>query len=131
MQFESMPRPLCVLSAVDVWDITSQLAVDVILDTVFDALRAAAIPIPIPSDTSSSAEVVMPHRTSIESHHHTTLFMPSRLKDCTVVKVVSVPKGGGGGGIPATTLVMDESSGAADVVVNARSLTALRTAAGE
>lgn len=116
---EAMSRPLYVLSAVDVREVTSQMGVDVILDVVFDALRAAA-----------GKAVEMPHRTSIESTRHTTLFMPSRLGESTVIKIASVAKGASDGGLPATTVVMDEKTGVVDAVVNARSLTALRTAAG-
>jgi len=59
--------------------------------------------------------------------------MPSRIESIatgtTTIKVVSVPKSAGDGGLPGTTLVMDERTGGVDAVVNARSLTALRTAA--
>ena len=46
-------------------------------------------------------------------------------------KVVSVPSvSGDDRGLPATTLVLDENTGATKAVVNARTLTSLRTAAG-
>ncbi|GJJ15544.1 hypothetical protein Clacol_009822 [Clathrus columnatus] len=120
-----MSRPLYILSALDVWDVSSQLDVNVVLDSVFEGLRA------ISATSIPDGTVVMPHRTKVESAKHTTLFMPSRLKERTIIKVVSIPKSSGSEeGLPATTLVMDERSGGVDVVVNARSLTALRTAAG-
>ncbi|KIJ54567.1 hypothetical protein M422DRAFT_58082 [Sphaerobolus stellatus SS14] len=73
----------------------------------------------------------MPHRVSVQSDAYSTLFMPSRIDTIptTCIKVVAVPRRSGEGGLPATTLVMDEITGSLDAVVNARSLTALRTAA--
>ncbi|KAH8979436.1 hypothetical protein EDB92DRAFT_1955162 [Lactarius akahatsu] len=57
--------------------------------------------------------------------------MPARIADIgTTIKVVSVPLlSGDTRGIPASTLVLDEKSGATKALVNARALTALRTAA--
>lgn len=47
----------------------------------------------------------------------------------TSIKVVSVPRHSEEKtGLPATTLVFDESNGEAKAVINARSLTAVRTA---
>ncbi|KAH7914929.1 hypothetical protein BJ138DRAFT_999122 [Hygrophoropsis aurantiaca] len=72
-----------------------------------------------------------PHRTSISMEQHTTLFMPSRVADMgTAIKVVSVPTLPDIRGLPASTLVLDEVTGGVKAIVNARSLTALRTAAG-
>ena len=80
---------------------------------------------------SQSSGVDMPQRLSVQTGSYNTLFMPSRVDPYgTAVKVVSVPTLGGLNGIPATTLVMDEASGGVKAVVNARGLTALRTAAG-
>jgi len=80
---------------------------------------------------SENSGVDMPHRLSVRTKFHNTLFMPSRADTYgTTVKVVSVPTSGGSGGLPATTLVMDEISGGVKAVVNARNLTAVRTAAG-
>jgi len=75
----------------------------------------------------------MPPRLSVHSSAYTTLFMPSRIDTVPVtsIKVVAVPRASSVGGLPATTLVMDETTGSLDAVVNARSLTALRTAAGK
>jgi len=75
--------------------------------------------------------VEMPLRTSILSPNYTTLFMPARLAEFgSAIKVVSVPRGDVDTGIPATTVVMDDITGGVKAVVNARRLTALRTAAG-
>ena len=80
---------------------------------------------------SERSGVDMLHRLSIQTKFHNTLFMPSRVDTYgTAVKIVSVPTSEGSGGIPATTLVMDETSGGVKAVVNARNLTAIRTAAG-
>ncbi|CAA7258856.1 unnamed protein product [Cyclocybe aegerita] len=87
--------------------------------------------------------ICMPPRLSVPMPKHTVLFMPARLGAVpgqsvdpqanfqgTAVKVVSVPKSGDPRGLPGTTLVLDEATGAAKAVVNARKLTALRNAAG-
>lgn len=93
---------------------------------------------------TSRAGVTAPHRLTIEAIHHTSLFMPSRIHEFgTAVKVVSVPKArpnlnvnvldqntASARGLPASTLVLDEETGAAKALVNATSLTALRNAAG-
>ncbi|KAI9451822.1 NAD-P-binding protein [Lactarius psammicola] len=77
-------------------------------------------------------ELVSPHRTTIDMPEHRALFMPARIADIgTTIKAVSVPLlSGDARGIPASTLVLDEKTGATKALVNARSLTALRTAAG-
>ncbi|KAH9961972.1 NAD-P-binding protein [Russula dissimulans] len=76
--------------------------------------------------------VTAPHRTNIDMLCHRALFMPARIANIgTAIKVVSVPSAPGDTrGLPATTLVLDENTGTAKAVINARSLTALRTAAG-
>jgi ornithine cyclodeaminase/alanine dehydrogenase-like protein (mu-crystallin family) len=76
--------------------------------------------------------VAVPHRTAVDMRSHHTLFMPARIAEVgTSIKIVSVPSvPGDTRGLPATTLVLDEDTGAAKAVINARSLTALRTAAG-
>lgn len=77
-----------------------------------------------------------PHRTSIPTCNHTALFMPARIAyprslSGTAIKVVSVPKSPTDlRGLPASTLVLDEDTGAVRAVVNATNLTALRNAAG-
>ncbi|KAH7922421.1 NAD-binding protein [Leucogyrophana mollusca] len=80
---------------------------------------------------SSGKGFTSPHRSSVTMEQHTTLFMPSRVADIgTAVKVVSVPAASDSRGLPASTLVLDEATGGVKAIVNARSLTALRTAAG-
>jgi ornithine cyclodeaminase/alanine dehydrogenase-like protein (mu-crystallin family) len=80
---------------------------------------------------SDKAPISAPHRTSIESTSCTSLFMPARIDGFggTAIKIVSVPRQSVDG-LPATTLIMDEESGGVKAVINARDLTALRTAAG-
>ncbi|WWD22376.1 hypothetical protein CI109_106867 [Kwoniella shandongensis] len=93
------------------------------------------------SQTSSSSpssdipSIQTPHRITIASEGTTTLFMPSRAptsttENTTACKIVAVPNGGGGEGLPASTIIMDESSGRVKALINARKLTALRNAAG-
>jgi len=67
--------------------------------------------------------------------NHTALFMPARVSHPalhgTTMKVVCIPRNSGDTrGLPASTILMDEGSGAVRAIVNARSLTALRNAAG-
>ena len=80
---------------------------------------------------SENSGIEMPHRLSIRTESRYTLFMPSRVETFgTAVKIVSVPTSERSNGLPATTLVVDEASGGVKAVVNARNLTAIRTAAG-
>ena len=76
---------------------------------------------------------ISPHRTAIDMPEHHVLFMPARISDLgTTIKVVSVPLlSGDTRGIPGSTLILDEKTGATKAILNARSLTALRTAAGK
>jgi ornithine cyclodeaminase/alanine dehydrogenase-like protein (mu-crystallin family) len=115
---------LLVLSASDVDRISSSLSPDelmVLMASVFTSM-------------SSAKGVYSPHRTSIQTRNHNVLFMPSHIDSIgTAVKVVSVPTSVEmtPRGLLATTLVMDEVSGSVRAIVNAKNLTAIRTAAGE
>jgi ornithine cyclodeaminase/alanine dehydrogenase-like protein (mu-crystallin family) len=82
--------------------------------------------------TDPMTSITAPHRTAVDMRSHRALFMPARIADIgTTIKIVSVPSvPGDTRGLPATTLVLDENTGAVRAVINARSLTALRTAAG-
>ncbi|KAI7907600.1 uncharacterized protein BX663DRAFT_491413 [Cokeromyces recurvatus] len=71
-----------------------------------------------------------PQRIGISTEAFQVLFMPSRLDHTTSIKVVSVPTKEGLSGLPATILVIDETTGSTEAVMNATSLTAIRTAAG-
>jgi len=79
---------------------------------------------------SSRRGITTPHRLSIDTGGQVSLFMPSWIESAGIaVKVVSVPKEGTSG-IAATTLVIDQKTGQVKGIINARKLTALRTAAG-
>lgn len=81
---------------------------------------------------SSDSQIEMPHRTTVGTDSYNALFMPAHMDDFgTSMKVVSLPKGPSQEGLPASTLLLDERTGALKALINARSLTALRNAAGE
>ncbi|KAK3829448.1 MAG: NAD(P)-binding protein [Linnemannia elongata] len=72
-----------------------------------------------------------PERVLLESPYHKTLIMPSRIDTLTsAVKIVSVPKTDSKDGLPGVTIVLDNKTGEPRGLVNARLLTAVRTAAG-
>ncbi|CAD6566100.1 MAG: hypothetical protein CYPHOPRED_000353 [Cyphobasidiales sp. Tagirdzhanova-0007] len=72
--------------------------------------------------TMETPPIQSPLRISIRTPAHDVLFMPSRL--------VSTPRSTADkGGLPATTIVMDEQNGQCSAIINARALTAVRTAA--
>ncbi|GJJ75737.1 hypothetical protein EMPS_08095 [Entomortierella parvispora] len=79
----------------------------------------------------SANQTQTPQRSTLQTDNHSTLIMPSRIDTQTsVIKVVSVPKKDSKNGLPGVTLVMDNETGEPRGLVNARLLTALRTAAG-
>jgi len=113
---------LLVLDAKDVDAVVSELRSDdleTLMASVFHRL-------------SSGSNYASPHRTSISMAGRTALFMPSRVPDiATTMKVVSIPTTRGSQqGLPASTIVLDEVTGCVKAIVNATTLTALRTAAG-
>ncbi|KAF9112537.1 hypothetical protein BGX27_003216 [Mortierella sp. AM989] len=72
-----------------------------------------------------------PNRITLGTHAHSTLIMPSRIDSlASVIKIVSVPKADSKSGLPGVTLVMDNETAEPRGLVNARLLTAVRTAAG-
>ncbi|KAJ7055043.1 hypothetical protein C8F01DRAFT_994708 [Mycena amicta] len=119
---------LC-LSGSDVALITASMSPDslqTLMARVFSLLSA--------SDPNNPA-VFAPHRTSIPMQNHLSLFMPARMISPTLagtsIKIVSVPTSPTDmRGLPASTLVLDEESGAVKAILNASNLTALRNAAG-
>ncbi|EIW78001.1 NAD(P)-binding protein [Coniophora puteana RWD-64-598 SS2] len=120
---------LLVLSASDVDRITVNLSPTGLIQSMVDVFSTVS------RSSSPSAEEAycLPHRTTINMSHHKSLFMPSRVASIgTAIKIVSVPTSpvAQSGGLPASTLVLDEQTGRAKAIVNARSLTALRNAAG-
>jgi len=92
---------MLVLSCADVDALLADVPPDELVRLMADVFRRV----------SGGSGIHMPHRLSVQTDTHNTLFMPSRVD-------------------PATTLVMDEASGGVKAVVNARNLTAIRTAAG-
>ncbi|KAE9409207.1 NAD(P)-binding protein [Gymnopus androsaceus JB14] len=117
---------LRVLTSVDVRNITSKLSPELLQSLMEDVFALISS-----SDTGNESSYT-PHRTSIPTENHTTLFMPGRISNIgTTMKVVSVPSNPDDTrGLPASTLVLDKDTGAVKAIVNARSLTALRNAAG-
>lgn len=86
----------------------------------------------------TAKNIIIPHRSTVSSHNHHALFMPSRLAPLagTAIKIVSVPTAQApaeikAGGLPASTIVLDEQTGEVSAVVNARKLTPLRNAASQ
>ena len=125
---------LLVLSGQDVVQVTATFSPNelvALMASVFSRLSSPS------SATNANSSIIQPHRTVVPTTHHTALFMPSRVGGArTTMKVVSVPAPDAptdvkARGLPASTLVMDERTGAVRAVVNARLLTALRNAAGE
>ncbi|KAK7440617.1 hypothetical protein VKT23_016965 [Stygiomarasmius scandens] len=84
------------------------------------------------SSSSATPTSYVPQRIVFPTENHQALFMPSRICDMgTTIKVVSVPtRPGDLRGLPASTIVLDKDTGGVKAIVNARTLTALRNAAG-
>jgi len=148
---------LLVLSSSDVDAITSTFSpqdLQLLMAEVFALISSEGATI------DGHKRVSMPPRIVIPTLNHTALFMPAHIgiqpnkisteasSDLgisnqspdrqlptfslggTAVKVVCVPVKSDPRGLPGTTLVLDEVTGGVKAVVNARSLTALRNAAG-
>ncbi|KAJ7446909.1 hypothetical protein B0H11DRAFT_372872 [Mycena galericulata] len=126
-----MARLLC-LSGADVAQVTANFSpstLQTLMAHVFSLL----------SSSSSDAEIpksFTPPRIVIPTQNHTALFMPARIAEPaslrgTSIKVVCVPTSPTDlRGLPASTLVLDEDTGAVKAILNAANLTALRNAAG-
>ncbi|KAH9933979.1 NAD(P)-binding protein [Epithele typhae] len=120
---------LLVLSAPDVLRVTQSFKPPELVALMAAVFARLSAPTPDPG-------LAQPHRTVLALAHHTALFMPARVSGAgTTLKVVSVPSPDApedvrARGLPASTLVLDERTGAVKAVVNARLLTALRNAAG-
>ncbi|KAG8980446.1 hypothetical protein FRC05_006078 [Tulasnella sp. 425] len=87
------------------------------------------------SGTELEPGIQSPERTAVQTPHQSTLFMPSYWPPAgTAIKIVSVPKDSTQSqapvGLPATTAIVNSDTGRVDAIVNARTLTALRNAAG-
>ncbi|KAK2460196.1 hypothetical protein APHAL10511_007787 [Amanita phalloides] len=134
-----------ILSSSDIDQITSTFSPTELMDLMAKTFLLSSLS---GSGDGRVPNACTPHRTSIPSKNHTVLFMPARIStsyesmpEGMTVKVVSVPLAREGSeskgaetirtrGLPATTLVLDEDTGSVKAVLNARSLTALRTGAG-
>lgn len=113
---------LLILSAADVDKVIATLSPDELVNLMASVFAAL----------SDGSRITSPHRTSIQMKNHKALFMPSRIEGTgTAIKLVSVPTSAAApDGLPASTMVIDEETGGVKALVNARSLTALRNAAG-
>ncbi|KAF9815135.1 hypothetical protein IEO21_04753 [Rhodonia placenta] len=123
---------LLILSASDVEAITSRFSPDdltSLMAQVFYRLSRSTV-------DSAHSEIQQPQRIGLSLTNHIALFMPSSIASMgAAVKVVSVPTPAAplavkDRGLPASTVVLDGTSGTVRAVVNARHLTALRNAAG-
>ncbi|KAJ8091780.1 hypothetical protein PM082_021015 [Marasmius tenuissimus] len=123
-----MSESLLVLSARDVERVTSDFSPGHLQLLMAEVFAVASTP----SNESSSPLSFMPHRITIPTAYHKALFMPARINTIgSTMKVVSVPsRSDDAGGLPASTIVLDNASGAVKAIVNARNLTALRNAGG-
>ncbi|OCH91550.1 NAD-P-binding protein [Obba rivulosa] len=121
---------LRILSASDVADIAKGFSPDDLVDLMAGVFHSLSSP------DIAQKNIVQPHRATIPTANHTVLVMPSSVTGIgTATKIVSVPTAAAPQavrvrGLPASTLVLDQSSGGVRSIVNARNLTALRNAAG-
>ncbi|KAG0284442.1 hypothetical protein BGZ96_011192 [Linnemannia gamsii] len=112
--------PVRVLSLEHVAAVLKDIDIDDILTSQAQAFHAY-----------SANETQTPQRSTLETPYHKTLIMPSRIDTLTsTVKIVSVPKTDSKDGLPGVTIVLDNKTGEPRGLVNARLLTAVRTAAG-
>jgi ornithine cyclodeaminase len=123
---------LTILTARDVDKVLSLPAtVDKAMETQAEVFRTfSALPV---TSSDHPTDVQMPDRIATATEGHTILYMPSRIKTAggTGIKIVSVPTRGGEDGLPASTLLIDDSTGKVSGIINARQLTALRNACGQ
>ncbi|KAJ7119630.1 NAD-binding protein [Mycena epipterygia] len=120
---------LC-LSAADVARVTSNFSPEAL-----QSLMAHVFSVLSRSDAENPSSYT-PARIVFPTQNHTALFMPARIAQPeslrgTSIKVVCVPTSPADPrGLPASTLVLDEDTGAVKAILNAANLTALRNAAG-
>ncbi|KAI8063471.1 hypothetical protein BC940DRAFT_277846 [Gongronella butleri] len=120
---------LLVLSQADIDQILPQGDADG-ANQVIDIMAATFATYTNAQQTGDQHNAQAPLRIGITTDSHRVLFMPSRLDTTTSIKVVSAPLGDSKGGLPGTILVLDETTGAVQAIMNASGLTAVRTAAG-
>ncbi|KAF9267159.1 NAD(P)-binding protein [Marasmius fiardii PR-910] len=121
---------LLVLSSSDVERVTSTFSPQYLQLLMADVFALASRP--AGSESTTAPLAYTPHRTPIPTEQHKALFMPARISTMgTTMKVVSAPTDPNDTrGLPASTIVLDKETGAVKAMINARSLTALRNAAG-
>ncbi|KAF9082573.1 hypothetical protein BGX23_012321 [Mortierella sp. AD031] len=122
----SLDHVAAVLKDINIEDILTSQA------KAFHAYRQVIYPASIENCKESTAEATQtPQRSTLETPYHKTLIMPSRIDTLTsTVKIVSVPKTDSKNGLPGVSIVLDNQTGEPRGLVNARLLTAVRTAAG-
>ncbi|THV02044.1 NAD(P)-binding protein [Dendrothele bispora CBS 962.96] len=120
-----MSPSLLVLKSTHVDRITSSLSSSYLQSLMADVFALV-------SSSSVTPTSYIPQRIVFPTENHKALFMPSRICEMgTTMKVVSVPTNPGDlRGLPASTIVLDKNTGGVKAIVNARTLTALRNAAG-
>ncbi|GJE95943.1 ornithine cyclodeaminase family protein [Phanerochaete sordida] len=123
---------LLVLSGSDVDQVVSHFG----LNELVDLMAQVFLAFPRPGNAFYEKNLYVPERMRVLSWNHHTLFMPVRAADLggSAVKIVSVPSESAPEdikerGLPASTMVLDETTGEVAAVVNACKLTALRNAA--
>ncbi|KAK1228145.1 hypothetical protein PQX77_008828 [Marasmius sp. AFHP31] len=101
---------LLVLSARDVERVTSDFSPGHLQLLMADVFAMASTP-----SKESSSLSFQPHRITIPTAYHKALFMPARINTIgSTMKVVSVStRSDDVGGLPASTIVLDNASGAA------------------
>jgi ornithine cyclodeaminase len=122
----SLSNPILILSAQDVATLTATFSSQDLQDLMAHVFYALS------HDHHLHVRTTTPQRTTIDMASHRAFFMPARIANMgTAIKVISVPLASGDNrGLPATILVLDENTGATKAIINARTLTSLRTAAG-
>ncbi|OXH23536.1 ornithine cyclodeaminase [Cryptococcus neoformans] len=136
---------LRILTGSQVDSILATLPLDPALESQANVFRAFTRQAKGVTDTQQgAASIQTPHRLTVNSDDFSMLFMPSRAptgaagktgldgkeQTTTACKIVSVPSNSSAEGLPASTIIMDEVSGKAKALINARKLTALRNACG-
>lgn len=122
----STSNSLLVLSAADV----KRVATSFTSDSLMDVMANAFVQLTNRKGVKSPQRIVIDN----DATRLFTLFMPTHAEGFgTAIKVVSLPSSTSTGrkiGLSASTLVLDEETGAVKAILNAKYLTSLRTAAG-
>ena len=132
---------MLILSHADVEAVLATLTTDDLLSL---ARRSLCANVPPSTGAISHNDAKEPARLVRPSANYTALFMPGWLPESSSqevggenggsmgIKVVCVPSASNKNakGLPATTLLLDKTTGAVDAVVNAGALTAVRNTAG-